>query len=92
MVLTGLPVAGFTGSLAYRFDYRLAPRAPSACDAKTGTRATSTPSPGWPPTARGNAMAFVVAVDRAKEEDKLDAQQAVDRLAGDLAACRCSGG
>jgi D-alanyl-D-alanine carboxypeptidase/D-alanyl-D-alanine-endopeptidase (penicillin-binding protein 4) len=34
----------------------------------------------------------VVAVDRAREEDKLDAQQAVDRLAGDLAACRCSAG
>lgn len=88
-VLTGLPVAGFTGSLAYRFDTG-SPAGPGHVRAKTGTLSNVHSLAGVTTDREGNAMAFVVAVDRAKEEDKLDAQQAVDRLAGDLAACRCS--
>lgn len=90
-VLTGLPVAGFTGSLAYRFDTG-SPEGPGHVRAKTGTLSNVHSLAGVATDREGNAMAFVVAVDRAKEEDKLDAQQAVDRLAGDLAGCRCSAG
>lgn len=90
-VLTGLPVAGFTGSLAYRFDTG-SPEGPGRVRAKTGTLSRVHSLAGVTTDREGNAMAFVVAVDRAREEDKLDAQQAVDRLAGDLAACRCSAG
>jgi len=35
-------------------------------------------------------MVFVVAADKAPPGDKLDAQEAIDRLAASLAACRCS--
>jgi D-alanyl-D-alanine carboxypeptidase/D-alanyl-D-alanine-endopeptidase (penicillin-binding protein 4) len=90
-VLTGLPVAGFTGSLAYRFDTG-SPAGPGHVRAKTGTLSRVHSLAGVTTDRDGNAMAFVVAVDRARDEDKLDAQQAVDRLAGDLAACRCSAG
>ncbi len=90
-VLTGLPVAGFTGSLAFRFDTG-SPAGPGHVRAKTGTLSRVHSLAGVTTDRDGNAMAFVVAVDRARDEDKLDAQQAVDRLAGDLAACRCSAG
>ncbi len=90
-VLSGLPVAGFTGSLAYRFDTG-SPEGPGHVRAKTGTLTNVHSLAGVTTDREGNAMAFVVAVDRAKDEDRLDAQQAVDRLAGDLAACRCSAG
>ncbi|WP_457207975.1 D-alanyl-D-alanine carboxypeptidase/D-alanyl-D-alanine endopeptidase [Nocardioides sp. P5_C9_2] len=90
-VLTGLPVAGFTGSLAYRFDTG-APEGPGRVRAKTGTLSNVHSLAGVTTDREGTAMAFVVAVDRAREEDKLDAQQAVDHLAADLAACRCSAG
>lgn len=90
-VLTGLPVAGFTGSLAFRFDTG-SPEGPGHVRAKTGTLSRVHSLAGVTTDRDGNAMAFVVAVDRARDEDKLDAQQAVDRLAGDLAACRCSAG
>ncbi|KRF37196.1 D-alanyl-D-alanine carboxypeptidase/D-alanyl-D-alanine endopeptidase [Nocardioides sp. Soil805] len=90
-VLTGLPVAGFTGSLAYRFDQG-SPEGPGHVRAKTGTLSNVHSLAGVTTDREGTPMAFVVAVDRAKEEDKLDAQQAVDRLAGDLAGCRCSVG
>lgn len=90
-VLTGLPVAGFTGSLAYRFDTGSA-QAPGRVRAKTGTLSRVHSLAGVTTDREGTPMAFVVAVDRAGEDDKLDAQQAVDRLAGDLAACRCTAG
>lgn len=90
-VLTGLPVAGFTGSLAYRFDTG-ATAGPGRVRAKTGTLSRVHSLAGVTTDREGNAMAFVVAVDRARDEDKLDAQEAVDRLAGDLAACRCGAG
>jgi D-alanyl-D-alanine carboxypeptidase/D-alanyl-D-alanine-endopeptidase (penicillin-binding protein 4) len=35
-------------------------------------------------------MAFVLAADKVKDEDKYDAQEALDRAAAALAACRCS--
>ena len=90
-VLTGLPVAGFTGSLAYRFDTGSS-EGPGHVRAKTGTLTNVHALAGVTTDREGNPMAFVVAVDRAKDADRLDAQQAVDRLAGDLAACRCTVG
>ena len=38
----------------------------------------------------GVVMAFVVAADKVGEADGLDAQEAIDRAAAALAACRCA--
>ena len=88
-VLTGLPVGGFTGSLAYRFD-----TAPDAglgrVRAKTGTLTGVSSLAGVATDLEGTPMAFVLAADRVRVPDTLDARQALDDLAGTLGACRCT--
>ncbi len=88
-LISGLPVAGFTGSLTYRFDGD-PPRARGLVRAKTGTLSGVHALAGIVVGRDGAPMVFVVAADRAPIEDKLDAQEAVDELAAALAACRCS--
>lgn len=89
-LLTGLPVAGFTGSLAYRFD-KGAPQGRGLVRAKTGTLSGTHALAGLVTDRSGTTMAFVLAADRVREVHTLDAQLAIDELAADLAACRCSG-
>ncbi|WP_167305869.1 D-alanyl-D-alanine carboxypeptidase/D-alanyl-D-alanine endopeptidase [Nocardioides euryhalodurans] len=88
-VATGLPVGGFTGSLALRFD-----EAPEAgvgrVRAKTGTLTGVSSLAGIATDLDGTPMAFVLAADRVRVPDTLDARQALDNLAGALGACRCS--
>lgn len=88
-VLTGLPVGGFTGSLTFRFD-----EAPAAgvghVRAKTGTLRGVTALAGVTTDRSGSPMAFVLAADRVRPLDGLDAEQDLDNLAGALGACRCS--
>ncbi len=87
--LTGLPVAGFTGSLAFRFDQ--APRdGVGRVRAKTGTLGGVTALAGFATDQTGTPLAFVLAADRVKPLDGLDAEQDLDNLAGALGACRCS--
>ncbi len=40
----------------------------------------------------GAPMVFVFGADKSPDAKKLDAQQALDRAAAALAACRCSRG
>ena len=89
-LLTGLPVAGFTGSLAYRFD-KGAPQGRGLVRAKTGTLSGAHALAGLVTDRSGTTMAFVIAADKVREPKTLDAQLAIDELAADLAACRCSG-
>ena len=88
-VLTGLPVGGFTGSLAVRFD-----EAPAAgvgrVRAKTGSLGGVRSLAGVALDQRGTPLAFVLAADRIREVDTLDAQQDLDNAAAALGACRCS--
>jgi serine-type D-Ala-D-Ala carboxypeptidase/endopeptidase (penicillin-binding protein 4) len=88
-VLTGLPVGGFTGSLTFRFD-----RAPIAgvgrVRAKTGSLGGVRSLAGIATDQSGTPMLFVLAADRIRERDTLDAEQDLDNLAGALGACRCS--
>ncbi|MFC6286956.1 D-alanyl-D-alanine carboxypeptidase/D-alanyl-D-alanine-endopeptidase [Nocardioides sp. GCM10027113] len=87
--LTGLPVAGFTGSLAARFED--APPVPrSRVRAKTGTLSGVSGLAGVLVDARGTPLAFAVLADRIDLPDTLDAREALDDLAAALAACRCS--
>lgn len=88
--ITGLPVAGFTGSLKKRFD-----RAPDAARgrvlAKTGTLTGVHGLAGVAADLDGNLMAFVFVADRVGTFDGLAAQHALDLMAGSLGACRCGG-
>ncbi len=90
-VLTGLPVAGFTGSLALRFD-----EGPQAARgrvrAKTGTLTGVHGLAGVADDPSGGRMAFVVVTDRAPADGELDARVRVDRIAAALGACRCGVG
>lgn len=88
-LVTGMPVAGFTGSLTYRFAEGPAV-ARGLVRAKTGTLTGVHALAGIAVGRDGEPMAFVFAADKVKPEDKYDAQEALDRAAAALAACRCS--
>ncbi len=89
--ITGLPVAGFSGSLSQRLDD--GPEdALGRVRAKTGTLTSVHGLAGVVDTADGTRMAFVAITDSAPADGELDAQLRVDRLAGALGACRCGVG
>lgn len=88
-VVTGLPVAGFTGSLTYRMD-----QGPAAgrgrVRAKTGTLSNVSSLAGLATDVDGNVMVFVLMADRVPEETSLLARGALDDAAAALGACACS--
>jgi D-alanyl-D-alanine carboxypeptidase/D-alanyl-D-alanine-endopeptidase (penicillin-binding protein 4) len=90
-VITGLPVAGFTGSLQWRFD-----DAPAAARgrvrAKTGTLTGVHGLAGIITDAQGDRMAFVAIADRVAVPNTLSARHTLDLIAGALAACPCGAG
>jgi serine-type D-Ala-D-Ala carboxypeptidase/endopeptidase (penicillin-binding protein 4) len=90
-VLTGLPVAGFTGSLQLRFD-RGPDEARGRVRAKTGTLTGVHGLAGVAEDVGGGRMAFAVIADRVALRKTLDARLLIDRIAGRLAACRCGVG
>lgn len=88
-VVSGLPVAGFTGSLAFRF--AKGPQAGKGrVRAKTGTLTGVHGLAGVTTDLDGNVLTFVLIADRVKVEDTLDARDTLDRLASALGACHCS--
>ena len=88
-LLTGLPVAGFTGSLATRFDTG-SPLGLGRVRAKTGTLSGVHGLAGTVTTRDGVVLAFAAVADRVQLADTLDARALLDRLAAALAACRCA--
>jgi D-alanyl-D-alanine carboxypeptidase/D-alanyl-D-alanine-endopeptidase (penicillin-binding protein 4) len=90
-VLTGLPVAGFTGSLAYRFE-RGPAEARGRVRAKTGTLTGVHGLAGVADDADGARMAFVVVADKVRPLKQFAAQTLIDRIAGALGACTCGVG
>ncbi len=87
-VLTGLPVAGFTGSLADRFGAGDA-AGPGAVRAKTGTLTGVHALAGLVTTRDGSTLAFVLSADRVPGPKSFSAQLALDEAAAALAACAC---
>jgi D-alanyl-D-alanine carboxypeptidase/D-alanyl-D-alanine-endopeptidase (penicillin-binding protein 4) len=88
-LVTGMPVAGFTGSLTYRFaEGPVVAR--GLVRAKTGTLTGVHALAGIAVGRDGEPMAFVFGADKAPDAKKVDAQEALDRAAAALAACRCS--
>ncbi|MCK9822657.1 D-alanyl-D-alanine carboxypeptidase/D-alanyl-D-alanine-endopeptidase [Nocardioides cavernae] len=88
-LVTGMPVAGFTGSLTYRFDEGPAV-ARGLVRAKTGTLTGVHALAGIAVGRDGTPLAFVFAADKVADADRYDAQDALDRAAAALAACTCS--
>ena len=88
-LITGLPVGGFTGSLATRFD--TGPRAGlGRVRAKTGTLTGVRALAGVATDRTGTPMAFVLSADKIRYAKTMDAEQQLDELAEGLGACRCS--
>lgn len=90
-VLTGLPVAGFSGSLAGRFEDEPA-QARGRVRAKTGTLTGVHGLAGVVEDGSGARMTFVMVADRVRDDEQLDARLQVDRVAAALAACTCGVG
>lgn len=87
-VLSGLPVAAFTGSLVDRFTAG-APEGRGRVRAKTGTLTGVASLAGIVTDAGGRPMLFVLMADRVAPVDGTDAEVALDGAAAALAACRC---
>ncbi|CAA9374147.1 MAG: D-alanyl-D-alanine carboxypeptidase [uncultured Nocardioidaceae bacterium] len=88
----GLPVAGFNGSLGYRFATD-ADEALGWVRAKTGTLvAGGVHALAGIVTARdGTPMLFAVVADRVKEQNTLFVRDRLDQVAAALAGCACAG-
>lgn len=89
VVATGLPVAGFTGSLTYRFGDGAA-EGLGLVRAKTGTLTGVHGLAGLVTDAEGAVLSFVAVADKVAPADTLDAREQLDRVAAALAACHCS--
>ena len=87
-LLTGLPVAGFTGSLADRFATG-DPAGPGDVRAKTGTLRGVRALAGTALTRDGVDVGFVVVADRVREANSEEARARVEEAAAALAACAC---
>ena len=90
-VVTGLPVAGFTGSLTWRFDEAF-PAARGRVRAKTGTLSGVHGLAGIATDLDGDRLVFVAVADRVRQRNELWAQDRIDEVAGALGACRCGTG
>jgi len=88
--LTGLPVAGFSGSLTYRFDEG-DPAGEGAVRAKTGTLSRVSGLAGTVTTVDGAVLGFVIIADRIRKPNTEEARERLDRIAAELAACACAG-
>ncbi|MGL5825312.1 MAG: D-alanyl-D-alanine carboxypeptidase/D-alanyl-D-alanine endopeptidase [Nocardioides sp.] len=88
-VVTGLPVAAYTGSLTYRFaDGSAAGR--GRVRAKTGTLTGVHGLAGIATGLDGQSYAFTIIADRVAGPRQVAARLTIDRLAAQLAACRCA--
>ena len=88
-VVSGLPVAGFTGSLELRFD--AGGRTGRGRRARQDRHAHRRPGlAGIVTDAEGGLLVFAAVADKVALLATLDARDALDRLAAALATCRCT--
>jgi D-alanyl-D-alanine carboxypeptidase/D-alanyl-D-alanine-endopeptidase (penicillin-binding protein 4) len=92
-LLSGLPVAGFTGTLSDRFGSgadRAASSAAGTVRAKTGTLTGVTSLAGTAYDASGRLLVFAALADQVPPGGTLAARTALDQFAASVAACGCS--
>ncbi|HYF72480.1 MAG TPA: D-alanyl-D-alanine carboxypeptidase/D-alanyl-D-alanine-endopeptidase [Nocardioides sp.] len=87
-VLTGLPVAGFSGSLGGRFE-DAGDAGRGLVRAKTGTLSGVSGLAGIVTDRQGRPMVFALLADDIELVDTLDARDALDAATSALAGCRC---
>jgi D-alanyl-D-alanine carboxypeptidase/D-alanyl-D-alanine-endopeptidase (penicillin-binding protein 4) len=85
-VVTGLPVAAYDGSLAYRFDDS---RGRGLVRAKTGTLTGTSALAGSTTDARDHALVFAFVSNHVKYAETLDARAALEHLTTALATSHC---
>jgi D-alanyl-D-alanine carboxypeptidase/D-alanyl-D-alanine-endopeptidase (penicillin-binding protein 4) len=88
-VLAGLPVAGWTGSLAFRFEVG-ADRGLGEVRAKTGTLTGVHGLAGVVTGKDGSVLLFAAVADRVRIENTLPVRDRLDQLASALAGCSCA--
>lgn len=88
-VLTGLPVAGYTGSLTNRFSGG-PEHGPGRVRAKTGTLTGVTSLAGIAVDRDGSLLVFALLADRVRPARSGLAQIALDNAASALGACFCA--
>nr|WP_241248195.1 D-alanyl-D-alanine carboxypeptidase/D-alanyl-D-alanine-endopeptidase [Nocardioides sp. KC13] len=87
--MTGLPVAGWVGSLSRRFNFDAEPGR-GLVRAKTGTLTGVSGLSGIVVDARGTPFVVVLMADGFKPEQTLDVRDALDDAMAAVATCRCS--
>jgi D-alanyl-D-alanine carboxypeptidase/D-alanyl-D-alanine-endopeptidase (penicillin-binding protein 4) len=87
-VLTELPVAGWSGTLAQRYQASAAHGAIGVVRAKTGTLTGVSSLAGVIHDRTGALLGFAVIADRTSSTP--DAEAALDAAVARLAACGCS--
>lgn len=87
--MTGLPVAGWVGSLSRRFNFDAEPGR-GRVRAKTGTLTGVSGLSGIAIDARGTPFVVVLMADGFKPEQTLDVRDALDDAITAVATCRCS--
>lgn len=88
-VVTGLAVAGFSGSLTERFTETADRAGRGVVRAKTGTLTGVSALAGIVTDRTGALMVFALMADRIDVADTLEARAALDAAASALAGCRC---
>jgi D-alanyl-D-alanine carboxypeptidase/D-alanyl-D-alanine-endopeptidase (penicillin-binding protein 4) len=89
-LLSGLPVAGFDGTLGKRYRRPPSSAAAGAVRAKTGTLNGVSALAGLVTTRSSGVLAFDITADRVPIGTTLAAEAALDRVAAALAGCGCN--
>ncbi|MGZ0150549.1 D-alanyl-D-alanine carboxypeptidase/D-alanyl-D-alanine endopeptidase [Kribbella sp. WER1] len=88
-LLTGLPIAGFDGSLRERFTTAGTSTGLGLVHAKTGTLTSVHSLAGYARDRTGTLLVFAIASDSVPVPKTLDARAALDRATSALANCGC---